>query len=180
MRRAACLLLALGACHVIGGIESAGLECPVDGERNGRETDVDCGGPCAPCADYLACRSDADCANGVCGDDGTCLPPDCYDGRTNGSESDIDCGGDSELCTRCQGGERCREADDCAAAIVDPEGACHQGVCRSLCCYDDCEGCSDCPDVCPQPQSLGASCDVEDCADPFWCIEDEPDVYLCL
>src|SRR5690606_7278964 len=34
-----------------------------DGIRNGGETDVDCGGPCGPCADGQSCRADDDCVN---------------------------------------------------------------------------------------------------------------------
>jgi hypothetical protein len=38
-----------------------------DGMRNGLETDVDCGGGCAPCEVGKACAVDADCApSGIC------------------------------------------------------------------------------------------------------------------
>lgn len=49
--------------------------CPTctDGIQNGSETDIDCGGSCAPC-------------------------PTCSDGIQNGTESGIDCGG---ICTAC-------------------------------------------------------------------------------
>ena len=171
-------LLLLGACNLIGGIESAELECSADGMKNGRETGVDCGGPCTPCPDYQTCATDADCSNRVC-EDGTCTPGDCYDGRQNGSESDVDCGGDSELCERCFGGQRCNSASDCAAGVSDPD-ACQDGRCKSLCCHFDCEGCGgNCPDDCG-PGSLGASCEVEDCLDPFWCLETESFDYICL
>jgi hypothetical protein len=33
---------------------------------DGSETDVDCGGPCAPCAQGKACNVNADCASGSC------------------------------------------------------------------------------------------------------------------
>jgi hypothetical protein len=38
-----------------------------DGLRNGAESDVDCGGTCAPCARCRACVMDRDCADGACG-----------------------------------------------------------------------------------------------------------------
>lgn len=40
-----------------------------DGIRNENETDVDCGGWCAPqkqCADSKGCRTSSDCVSGVC------------------------------------------------------------------------------------------------------------------
>jgi len=45
-----------------------------DGERNGTETDVDCGGACAPCQTGEACRVAADCQDGLC-EDGVCASP---------------------------------------------------------------------------------------------------------
>ncbi len=53
-----------------------------DEERNSGETDLDCGGPCAPCAVEKACAGDSDCASGKCR--GSCsegnrcqVPADC-------------------------------------------------------------------------------------------------------
>jgi hypothetical protein len=180
-RAALVVVLALGACNIIGGIEPAELECPVDGIKNGRETDVDCGGPCTPCEDGMVCVEDTDCANRAC-DLGTCDPPLCYDGRQNGEESDVDCGGESELCERCTGGDQCRVANDCAAALDNPD-ACDNGICTSLCCSYDCPddpcGLDDCA-ACTAG-SLGTSCMIDDdCFDPFWCIEDDAGPYLCL
>jgi hypothetical protein len=46
----------------------AGPTCN-DGDRNGNETDVDCGGSCLPtkpCADGLRCKNGSDCNSGVC------------------------------------------------------------------------------------------------------------------
>jgi N-acetylneuraminic acid mutarotase len=37
-----------------------------DHVRNGHETDIDCGGSCAPCAVGLQCASTNDCATGTC------------------------------------------------------------------------------------------------------------------
>ncbi|MFO0649924.1 MAG: hypothetical protein U0326_27135 [Polyangiales bacterium] len=34
--------------------------------QNGRETDVDCGGDCVPCAVGSRCAAPGDCASGVC------------------------------------------------------------------------------------------------------------------
>lgn len=37
-----------------------------DGERNGDETDADCGGACPPCVAGAACLASSDCASGRC------------------------------------------------------------------------------------------------------------------
>jgi hypothetical protein len=34
--------------------------------RDGYESDVDCGGSCAPCAAGLTCAADSDCASNNC------------------------------------------------------------------------------------------------------------------
>jgi hypothetical protein len=47
-----------------------------DGYRNGRESDVDCGGSdgvCPRCADHRHCLNGGDCLSGICGID-TSLP----------------------------------------------------------------------------------------------------------
>jgi len=53
-----------------------------NGQRDGDETDVDCGGRCGPCAPGFACASDTGCQSGIC-QDGRC------------------CGGNEGDCTRC-------------------------------------------------------------------------------
>jgi hypothetical protein len=37
-----------------------------DGVQNGRERDVDCGGPCARCANARTCTNQDDCASALC------------------------------------------------------------------------------------------------------------------
>jgi len=83
-----------------------------NGTLDGEESDTDCGGPCAPCAAGRACRSDDDCASGLCGS-GTCGAPaiSCTDGAQNGDESDVDCGGSCApcaMCRACRDGKRLR------------------------------------------------------------------------
>jgi hypothetical protein len=140
---AACLL---GACHLVGGIEEGIAACEVDGAVSGLETDIDCGGPCAACSDGASCADDSDCQSSVC-QAGQCIPPTCDDSRKNGLETDVDCGGpnDAQGCRRCLGGETCASATDCASGVASAQGdeACIQGVCRSSCCGDDCDGCCD-------------------------------------
>ena len=45
-----------------------------DGQLNGNESDLDCGGSCAPCNGLAACRNALDCSSGVCAS-GNCAPP---------------------------------------------------------------------------------------------------------
>lgn len=102
-----------------------------DGEKNGDETDVDCGGPnCLQCEAGKTCRVDSDCASYVC-EDGVCAAPSCTDGIQNGNESDVDCGGGT--CPRCPVGKMCRstgdcETDTCLSGICEEPSSCLTGV----------------------------------------------------
>ncbi len=69
-----------------------------DSKKDGKETDIDCGGPtCPACADGKACQIGTDCSSGVC-TGGICQAPSCTDGVKNGGETGIDCGGPCPLC----------------------------------------------------------------------------------
>ncbi len=97
----------------------------VDGQKNGGETDVDCGGPpegAARCATGKACVVGADCRGELC-ESGTCQPT-ASDGEKNGTETDVDCGGGAPTnARRCATGEACTESADCDAV------ACSAGTC---------------------------------------------------
>jgi hypothetical protein len=57
--------------------ERCGGDTCSNGVLDGGETGVDCGGACAPCADFTACAVNSDCASGACGLQGAstvCLP----------------------------------------------------------------------------------------------------------
>lgn len=59
--------------------DSVGDGC-ADGEKNGEETDIDCGGGvCGRCGDDAACGDDDDCQSALCDDTGHCFPlhPSC-------------------------------------------------------------------------------------------------------
>ena len=105
-----------------------------NGKIDAGETDVDCGGACAPCAVGQGCSYDSDCASNVCSGT-TCAQPKCtdntscqngwcnkstgdcetcYDGKQNGGEdgeTDVDCGG--VICTACDAGKKCQANVDC-------------------------------------------------------------------
>jgi len=91
-----------------------------DGQKNGRETDVDCGGPkCDPCNEFKACLVDDDCLSNVCRDS-LCQALTCADGMRSGDETDVDCGGS---CSACALGKHCRNNGDCQSTLCD------HGVC---------------------------------------------------
>lgn len=138
-----------------GGAPPAGC---TNGVKDGDETDVDCGGSCAPCTDGLACGAGTDCASMSC-ENGVCLPSSCSDGVQNGIETDVDCGG---LCTGCEPGESCADANDCLQQV------CQNSVCLPPSCSDgvrngtesdiDCGG-DACSTRCPPGQKCMSASD---------------------
>jgi NAD(P)-dependent dehydrogenase (short-subunit alcohol dehydrogenase family) len=99
----------------------------VDKVQNGSETDVDCGGSCADCANGATCGTGGDCVSGVC-TGGICQVPTCADGVKNGSETGLDCGGPS--CADCPAGQGCANGGDCVS------GVCTGNVCQNPSCSD--------------------------------------------
>jgi hypothetical protein len=59
-----------GSCIPGGPLEGTGLWCAdatcSDNVRDAFESDIDCGGPCAPCAAGKVCAGDTDCASNNC------------------------------------------------------------------------------------------------------------------
>ena len=87
------------------------LEPECDDEvANGRETDLDCGGACEPCANGKQCRANEDCQSGSCRDF-LCVSARCDDGVRNGNETDVDCGG--AVCGPCGTNQECATERDC-------------------------------------------------------------------
>jgi hypothetical protein len=101
-----------------------------DRVKDGRETDVDCGGgACLGCANGRACTEGADCASHVCdGRSHVCVTATCADDVKNGSETDVDCGGGA--CPTCLDGAICAQDSDCASGECDPRA---QRCIPSLC-----------------------------------------------
>jgi len=82
----------------------------LDKQKNGDETDVDCGGAtCGPCANGKVCKGAGDCSSGNCLG-GKCAAPcsgcvqsgTCYPGTTNNQ-----CGKGGAPCTSCGVGNTC-------------------------------------------------------------------------
>ncbi len=84
----------------------------MDGQKNGGETGIDCGGSVKttqPCPDGQACTDSSDCI-GTCSA-GTCGPIGPTDGKKNGDETDVDCGGPTA--PKCANGKTCATKTDC-------------------------------------------------------------------
>jgi hypothetical protein len=80
------------------------------------ETDVDCGGPCLPCAATKGCGGHLDCASQVC-IGGQCQAPSCTDNVQNETETDVDCGG---MCQPCANHYQCSQPSDCMSGVCLP------------------------------------------------------------
>ena len=82
-------------------------EKPDDGVKNGKKTDVDCGGPNAPkCATGKSCKVDSDCLEGTCSYAKKCI--------------------DAPSCKPHLGGDTCGKGE------VGQPGAQHESCCKSL------------------------------------------------
>ncbi|HEY1585426.1 MAG TPA: hypothetical protein VGH63_07025, partial [Polyangia bacterium] len=98
----------------------AGTDSPLchDGVQNGDETDVDCGGTCAPCATGSVCSIAKDCTSMLCSAfTHKCVGTKCEDGVRDGNETDIDCGGGA--CLACADGMGCKSNMDCTSDICN-------------------------------------------------------------
>ncbi|MEO7328976.1 MAG: hypothetical protein ABI193_10380, partial [Minicystis sp.] len=122
--------------------------------KNGGETDVDCGGPCATkCATGKACGVGADCVTSVCTNN-VCVTATCMDGAKNGTETDVDCGG--AICPACAATKACLGPVDCQS------GVCTANVCAAPACNDliknGGESDIDCGGSCATKCALGKVC----------------------
>ena len=157
---------ASNACDPVGKVCQAGATCN-DGQQNGAETDVDCGGgACSTCDIGKSCLQNADCTSNTC-DSNTakCVAAaTCSDGIKNQDETDIDCGG--ATCNPCGLGNACTQNSDCVTMNCDggsmtcaAVGTCNDGIKNQDESDIDCGGatCNDCP--------VGDTCqDDGDCA----------------
>ncbi|AKU98099.1 Tryptophan synthase alpha chain [Labilithrix luteola] len=100
-----------------------------DHEKNGTETDIDCGGGAPTNADRCdtnkACVGKDDCISKVCTAN-VCQAPTKSDGVQNGSETDVDCGGGAPTnADRCETNKACLVKDDCISKV------CTGNVCQA-------------------------------------------------
>jgi len=167
-----------GICKAVmsGGGDNKPLpESCRNGVKDDDETDIDCGGSCAPCDTSMACAMPNDCASLNC-TNGVCLAATCSDMIANGDESDVDCGGPA--CLDCVNGKDCTSSTDCASRIctdgmcVDP--GCADGIengdetdvdCGGSCAAcDPTKGCNQGPD-CTSRICAGGVCQQPSCSD---------------
>jgi hypothetical protein len=136
-----------------------------DGQQDGDETGIDCGGSCGPCGQHPPCVEGADCCHdgianaGEAGVDcgGPCATPcSCRNGQKDGAETDVDCGGG--LCPPCATDQRCTAAADCQGQFC---------LFFTMSCWDTCgdfakdgpESDVDCGGPC-SPCANGKACNV--------------------
>lgn len=151
-----------------GGITRSQL-CS-NGERDGGETDVDCGGVCQPCDNGSDCEVNDDCKSGTCYEQ-TCQLETCVDGEKSPGETGMDCGGDD--CPKCAPGGGCEGDSDCTSGI------CTDDVCVEPSCGDkkrngnetdvdcggtDCEGCAPGEACDDDDDCLNGECKDDTCA----------------
>ncbi|MGC4070715.1 MAG: hypothetical protein QM784_39795 [Polyangiaceae bacterium] len=112
-----------------------------DGQKNGAETALDCGGTACDaigktCAEGLACLADSDCTSGWCHPTNkVCTVRTCSDGIQNGTETDVDCG---VICptSKCAVDKKCAVDADCASGYcsecsgkcISPPTSCYRQV----------------------------------------------------
>ena len=96
-------------------------------EKDGTETDVDCGGKeCKKCPAKGSCSTNKDCASNFC-KAGRCAEPSCTDGFKNQDETGTDCGGSCAPGSTCDLNVECGVAEDCTSQY------CKDGACTNHC-----------------------------------------------
>jgi Protein of unknown function (DUF1554) len=116
------VVCAFAACSKVVDLAPDAAPACDDNVKNGNESDVDCGGLCAPCGDAKACSAGPDCASGICSA-GTCAIPSCTDGVKNGTEIDVDCAG-SCAAGSCKAGQACDDNAQCASQMCAGTNVC--------------------------------------------------------
>src|SRR5436305_5707795 len=108
----------LGVCQPV-----APAACD-DHVKNGTESDVDCGGTCAPCGATLRCTNGSDCASTICVNNACSCPAGQHvSGTTCATNTDTACGASATDCTTVFPGGRgaCNSAAGaCVLTSCDP------------------------------------------------------------
>ena len=149
------------------GVDCGGADCPAcatcdDGIQNGTETGVDCGGSCAACA-----TCDDGIQNGTetgvdCG--GSCTAcATCDDGIQNGTETGVDCGGSCTACVTCDDGIQngTETGVDCGgscAACATCDDGIQNGTETGVDCGGSCAACVTCDDGIQNGTETGVDC----------------------
>jgi hypothetical protein len=150
---------------VDGGMLCVQPSC-TDMVQDGKETDVDCGGPsCPACPDGDLCTVDSDCVNMICGP-ATATVNKCFPSSCLVDAGVVTCGAGT-MCPLCKDGQACMTNADCVF------NGCVGGVCKAPTCSDNTldgsETDVDCGGPCPKKCAPGQHCMVNaDCqTDPM-------------
>jgi len=144
----------------------------INGEQDGLETDIDCGGMhCqTKCGESERCFETSDCSAEFVCDDGFCVTradTTCaVDSTKNGFETDVDCGGGS--CPRCADGKLCGTGSDCFGGYCESTDgvcfSCNNGI------QDGDENDVDCGGSCSRRCGVGSTCtESVHCAQGLYC-----------
>lgn len=147
------------------------LEPPacLNGDRDGNETDEDCGGnECSACAIDKACVADSDCETNNCLNN-VCALAICTDEVRNGFETDVDCGGSA--CSVCEIGNSCIIHSDCSTGYCGFDSkTCEDASHCSNGQLDVGEAGVDCGKACPNQCGEKSTCGAdEDCITGLKC-----------
>ena len=165
----------------LGPPTDAPIDAPAhcfDHQKDGDESDVDCGGSCAGCGPGRDCYANFDCSAEVSGCDAAnggcvchptmhvCVYDHCYDTIKDANETGVDCGGG--LCAPCAVGTGCNTNSDCSSGACDAVSF----VCVGGQCYDRHQ------DGTETDVDCGGSCDGcgpgEMCGTNFDCVSGHP------
>jgi hypothetical protein len=163
--------LSVAGTHDLSGItpDLAPAIC-ADGQRDGDETGVDCGGTCpTKCGTGKGCLVGADCMSGFCNTSTRlCVDSSCGDGVLDGTETDVDCGG--SCASKCKASQACKVDADCVDNTCDQKTS----KCVSTQCQDDVQDGKETDIDCGGPSCVGCAltkkCLVDgDCASGTYC-----------
>ncbi len=115
----------------LGSIRVFSNEVPAcdDGIPNGKETDVDCGGPCGKCEAFKGCQVAGDCNSAVCRDS-LCQVAHAGNLVKDADETDIDCGGADA--PGCAAEAACKENHDCESNLCNIAAGKTDGKCAAV------------------------------------------------
>jgi hypothetical protein len=106
------------SCSSGNTCEAADTPTCTDDEKNGDETDVDCGGTCSACSAGHACYDDGDCV-------GSCCSGECVDGSVCPEQ-----GGPGDVCAagaECTSGNCCPDSDGVNSYCSEVNTDCSSG-----------------------------------------------------
>ncbi|MBI4450496.1 hypothetical protein HY642_00850 [Candidatus Woesearchaeota archaeon] len=159
---------ATGKCKATTNVTD-GNACS-NNNKDGSESDIDCGGSCNSCENGKTCLGNSDCKSRNC-DNGVCKQQDgCENRKLDVGESDVDCGGRC-LPETCGEGESCDGTEDCNTGLECGDNKrCTQpgavSACPTPCAAGDDDGDCVCnpDDRCPNTKR-SRKVDTKGCAD---------------